>query len=73
MMGPNCYVLQNVTHVFSDTARPMIEQGQQRIKRCTEIGNDVWIGRQSIIMPGKHIGSHSIIAAGTVVCHDVDD
>lgn len=73
MMGPECFVLQNVTHVFDDITRPMIEQGSRRIECRTEIGDDVWIGRQAIIMSGKHIGSHSIIAAGTVVCRDVDD
>lgn len=35
------------------------------------IGNDVWIGRQSVIMPGVKIGDGAIIAAHSVVTKDV--
>lgn len=35
------------------------------------IGNDVWIGRQTIIMSGINIGDGAIIAAGSVVTKDV--
>lgn len=36
------------------------------------IGNDVWIGRESIIMPGIKIGDGAIIAAYSVVTKDVE-
>ena len=36
------------------------------------IGNDVWIGRESIIMPGVKIGAGAIIAAYSVVAKDVE-
>jgi acetyltransferase-like isoleucine patch superfamily enzyme len=36
-----------------------------------EIGDNVFIGHQAIIMPGVTIGSNSIVAAGAVVTHDV--
>ena len=36
------------------------------------IGNDVWIGRESIIMPGVKIGAGAIIAAYSVVTKDVE-
>ena len=36
------------------------------------IGNDVWIGYDSIIMPGVTIGNGAVIAAGSVVTKDVD-
>lgn len=35
------------------------------------VGNDVWFGFRSLIMPGVTIGHGSIIAAGTVVKKDV--
>lgn len=35
------------------------------------VGNDVWIGRECIIMPGVKIGDGSIIAAYSVVVKDV--
>lgn len=36
------------------------------------VGNDVWFGRECVIMPGVKIGDGSIIAAGSVVTKDVD-
>lgn len=35
------------------------------------IGNDVWVGRESVIMPGVTIGDGAIIAAYSVVTKDV--
>lgn len=40
-------------------------------KGDTMVGNDVWIGYESIIMPGVHIGDGAIIAARSVVTKDV--
>lgn len=40
-------------------------------KGDTVIGNDVWIGRESIIMPGVKIGDGAIVAAYSVVAKDV--
>ena len=37
------------------------------------IGNDVWIGQNAIILDGLRIGHGSVIAAGAVVTHDVDN
>ena len=36
-----------------------------------KIGNNVWIGAHSIILPGVTIGDNVVIAAGTVVNRDV--
>lgn len=37
------------------------------------IGNDVWIGTRVIVMPGVHIGDHSIVGAGSIVTKDVPE
>jgi virginiamycin A acetyltransferase len=37
----------------------------------TVIGNDVWIGREAVIMPGVRIGDGAIIGAHAVVARDV--
>lgn len=37
----------------------------------TVIGNDVWIGYESLIMPGVKIGNGTIIAARSVVVKDI--
>lgn len=40
-------------------------------KGDTRIGNDVWLGYDSLIMPGVTIGDGAIVAARSVVTHDV--
>lgn len=61
-------------HVFSgawaENTPPHLSQ--LPFKGDTVVGNDVWIGRESVIMPGVEIGSGAIIAACSVVAKDVD-
>lgn len=38
----------------------------------TKVGNDVWFGYQSMVMPGVTIGDGAIIASGSVVTSDVE-
>lgn len=40
-------------------------------KGDTIVGNDVWIGYESTIMPGVKIGDGAIIAAKSVVINDI--
>lgn len=42
-------------------------------RRDTSIGNDVWLGFDSVVMPGAHIGNGVIVAARAVVTGDVPD
>lgn len=37
------------------------------------IEDDVWLGRNVIVMPGIRIGKGAIVAAGSVVTKDVSD
>ncbi len=71
MMGPEIIVLSG-SHHFDDITRPMTEQGAT-IRKPVIIGNDVWIGTRSILLPGVKIGDHSIIGAGSVVTKDVPE
>ena len=41
------------------------------LKGDTVVGNDVWIGQNSTILPGVHIGDGAIIGANSVVASDV--
>lgn len=68
MMGPNCYILAS-NHSFERIDIPMIEQGFSE-KKTVIIGDDVWIGRNVLMTPGRIINEGSIIAAGCVLCKD---
>ena len=41
------------------------------LKGDTIVGNDVWIGQNSVILPGVHIGDGAIIGANSIVGSDV--
>lgn len=68
MMGPNCFIL-DVNHITSDITRPMCMQGMTE-KKITVIGNDVWIGRDVHITPGRCIADGTIVAMGAVLTKD---
>ena len=68
MMGPNCYVLDQ-NHCFDSTDKPMCFQGYSG-KESLIIEDDVWIGRDVLMTPGRTIKRGSIIAAGCVLCKD---
>ena len=68
MMGPNCFIL-DVNHNTSDVSRPMCLQGMNE-KKITRIGNDVWIGRDVHMTPGRTIADGSIIAMRAVLTKD---
>lgn len=68
MMGPNCYVLDS-NHTFERIDIPMVEQGFSESKQ-TIIENDVWIGRDVLMTPGRTIKDGTIIGARCVLCKD---
>ena len=52
------------------------EEEEHRNEDCFApivVGNNVFIGMKSIIMPGIHIGSNVVIGAGSIVTKDVPD
>lgn len=68
MMGPNCFIL-DINHDTSDLNKPMCFQGMIS-KKITRIGNDVWIGRDVHITPGRTIADGSIVAMAAVLTKD---
>lgn len=68
MMGPNCYILAR-NHRFDRIDIPMCEQDFLPNQQ-TVIGDDVWIGRDVLMTPGRTIKNGSIIAGGCVLCKD---
>ena len=77
IMGPanhrtssvSTYPFQVFGGAWADQAPPHL--GQLPRKGDIMVGNDVWIGRESVILPGVHIGDGAIIAARSVVAKDV--
>lgn len=61
--------ITGLTHNFEDVTRPIKEQGVSA--NITVVEDDVWIGGNSVIIQGLRIGTHSIIASGSVVTRDV--
>jgi maltose O-acetyltransferase len=70
IMGPDVKIYTR-NHRFESLEIPIQFQGYTEEK--VVIGNDVWIGANSIILPGVKIGNHSIIAAGSIVTKDISD
>lgn len=56
-------------HSFEDADRPIHEQGL--ISAGIDIGDDVWIGANAVIVDGVSVGRGAVIAAGAVVTRDV--
>lgn len=70
MIAPNVTIL-NGSHKFDRVDMPMIMQGEEK-ELNPIIEDDVWIGRNTIIMPKISIGQGSIIGAGAVVAKNVE-
>lgn len=49
------------------------EKGRRYLYKKIIIGNNVFIGLNSILMPGVHVGNNVIIAAGSIVTKSVPD
>ena len=67
LFGPGVQILTPL-HPFSAALRR-----EQEFGRPIEIGADVWVGGGALILAGVHVGSRSIIGAGSVVTRDIPD
>lgn len=73
-IGDNCQMAPNVAiytaghPVHPDTRNSAYEYGIE-----VTIGDNVWIGGNTVICPGVHIGNNVVIGAGSVVTKDIPD
>jgi acetyltransferase-like isoleucine patch superfamily enzyme len=68
LLAPGVFITDHA-HRHARNAR-LDEQGNRNAP--VVIGDDVWLGAGSIVLPGVTIGDGAIIGAGAVVTHDVE-
>ncbi|MCU4674824.1 acyltransferase [Catenovulum sp. 2E275] len=71
LIAPNVTIMSRM-HEFARTDIPMSLQGYREEKGVV-IGDDVWLGRNVVVMPGVSIGKGVIVGAGAVVTKNVPD
>lgn len=62
-------VVSGMNHGYEDISLPPSKQ--KDICKLIAIDDNVWIGANSVITIGVHIGKHSVIGAGSVVTKDI--
>lgn len=75
-IGNHVNLAQGITvtalnHNFTNASQRIDQQGVNT--NPVTISDDVWIGANAVILPGVSIGRHSVVAAGSVVTHDVPE
>lgn len=67
VIGDNCDIATFVVINCSDSHKKTIGISDEVEKKDIIIENNVYIGTQSFIGGGVHIGHHSVVGAGTIV------
>lgn len=62
-------VISGLNHNYQDISIPISAQGVSTDQ--VYIGDETWIGANSVILPGAFIGKHCVIAAGSVVTKSI--
>ena len=68
LFGENVKVYDH-NHRFNDFDKPINEQGYSSKKII--IGNHCWIGSNTVILKGVHIGDNCVIGAGCIISTDI--
>lgn len=74
IIGDNCMMAPNVAiYTAGHPVYPEVRNTQYEYGIEVIIGDNVWIGGNTVICPGVHIGSNTVIGAGSVVTRDLPD
>lgn len=74
VIGDNCQMAPNVAiYTAGHPIHPLSRNSMYEYGQEVAIGDNVWIGGNTVILPGVHIGSNTVIGAGSVVTKDLPD
>ena len=66
MIGPNVTICTTGHPVY-----PLYREMVAHYSLPIHIGNNVWIGANSVVLPGVTIGDNTVIGAGSIVTRDI--
>lgn len=73
-IGDNCQFAPNVSiYTAGHPLHPVARNSLYEYGIEVTVGDNVWIGGNTVIMPGVHIGSNTVIGTGSVVTKDIPD
>lgn len=73
-IGDNCQMAPNVSiYTAGHPVHPVSRNSTYEYGKEVTIGDNVWIGGNTVICPGVHIGDNVVIGAGSVVTKDIPD
>ena len=73
-IGDNCLLAPNVAiYAVGHPLHPVTRATGYEYGAPVTIGDNVWIGGNSVVVPGVTIGSNVVIGAGSVVTRDIPD
>lgn len=74
IIGDNCQLAPNVSiYAAGHPLHPDSRNSGYEYGAAVTIGDNCWIGGNSVICPGVHIGKNVVIGAGSVVTRDIPD
>lgn len=74
IIGDNAQIAPNVSiYTAGHPVHPDSRNSGYEYGIGITIGDNVWIGGNSVILPGVHIGNNVVIGAGSVVTKDIPD
>ncbi len=73
-IGDHCLFAPNVSlFTAGHPLHPVSRNSGYEFAKPITVGDSVWLGGGTIVLPGVTIGSNSVIGAGSVVTHDIPE
>lgn len=74
VIGDNCQIAPNVSiYTAGHPIHPVTRNSGYEYGKEITIGDNVWLGGNTVICPNVHIGSNTVIGAGSVVTKDIPE